>query len=160
MSLFDAALENLICRHGRQPRTPYRNQHSERQMKKKIQFGLPDSKVPSDWAIEADGILYTVQWACLPDGTCAKGGIAEQTKVTLDNLKRALEAAGGSIDDVVQIQVYLTDASNFKAMNEVYAGYFKSPYPNRASLVAGNLIPGGLIEIVAQAHIGISSPID
>jgi 2-iminobutanoate/2-iminopropanoate deaminase len=125
-------------------------------MKTKVDTGLPDSGVPSDWAITADGILYTVHWACLPDGTCAPGGIREQTRVTLENLRTSVEAAGGIMDDVVQIQVYLTSADDFVGMNEVYAGFFQSPYPNRATLIAGNLIPGGLIEIMARAHIGTS----
>jgi 2-iminobutanoate/2-iminopropanoate deaminase len=125
-------------------------------MKTKVDTGLPDSGVPSDWAITADGILYTVHWACLPDGTCAPGGIREQTRVTLENLRTSVEAAGGIMDDVVQIQVYLTSADDFVGMNEVYAGFFQSPYPNRATLIAANLIPGGLIEIMARAHIGTS----
>jgi 2-iminobutanoate/2-iminopropanoate deaminase len=125
-------------------------------VKQKIDCGLPESGVPSDWAVVSDGILYTVHWACLPDGTCAPGGIREQTRVTLSNLKQTLEAAGGQIDDVVQMQVYLTSPEDFPGMNEIYGTYFRSPYPNRATLIAGNLIPGGLIEIMARAHIGSS----
>jgi enamine deaminase RidA (YjgF/YER057c/UK114 family) len=122
-------------------------------MKAKVDAGLPDSGVPSNWAIAADGILYTVHWACLPDGSCAPGGIREQTRVTLENLRSALTAAGGSMDDVVQVQIYLTSADDFGGMNEVYRGFFRDPYPNRATLIAGNLIPGGLIEIVVRAHL-------
>lgn len=122
-------------------------------MKAKVDAGLPDSGVPSNWAIEADNILYTVHWACLPDGTCAPGGIREQTRVTLENLRRTMERAGGSIDDVVQVQIYLTTADDFPGMNEVYRTFFREPYPNRATLIAGNLIPGGLIEIVVRAHL-------
>ena len=125
-------------------------------MKKKISFGLPDSGVPSEWAVESDGILYTVHWACLPDGSCAPGGIRDQTRVTLENLRRAVEAAGGTMDDVVQVQVYLTSPDNFAGMNEIYGTFFRSPYPNRATIIAGIMIPGGLIEIVARAHVGRS----
>jgi enamine deaminase RidA (YjgF/YER057c/UK114 family) len=126
-------------------------------MKAKIDVGLPDSGVPSNWAIRSNDVLYTVHWACLPDGTCATGGIRDQTRVTLENLRRATEAAGGQIDDVVQIQVYLTSPDNFAGMNEVYGTFFRQPYPNRATIIAGIMIPGGLIEIVATAHIGSSS---
>jgi enamine deaminase RidA (YjgF/YER057c/UK114 family) len=127
-------------------------------MKAKVDVGLPESGVPSEWAIAADNILYTVHWACLPDGTCAPGGIGEQTRVTLQNLRQAVEAAGGTMDDVVQVQVYITKHEDFAGMNEVYGTFFRSPYPNRATLVAGNLIPGGLIEIMARAHIPGAAP--
>lgn len=57
------------------------------------------------------------------------------------------------MDDVVQVQVYLTSKDDFQGMNEVYRSFFQSPYPNRATIIAGIMIPDGLIEIVARAHI-------
>jgi enamine deaminase RidA (YjgF/YER057c/UK114 family) len=122
-------------------------------MKERIETGLPQTSAPSNWAIRADNTLYTVHWACLPDGTCSPGDIQEQTRITLENLKRALAAAGGTMADVTQIQVYITDRSNFQGMNEVYRTFFEEPYPNRATIVAGIMVRGGLIEVVAQAHI-------
>jgi 2-iminobutanoate/2-iminopropanoate deaminase len=122
-------------------------------MKEKVETDLPDSSAPSEWAIKADNILYTVHWACLPDGTCSTGDIREQTRITLENLKRTVEAAGGTMADVVQVQVYITERENFQGMTEVYRSFFERPYPNRATIVAGIMVRGGLIEIMARAHI-------
>ena len=122
-------------------------------MKERVDVGLPQSGAPSEWAIKADNILYTVHWACLPDGTCSPGDIREQTRITLENLKRAVEAAGGTMADVTQMQVYITERDNFQGMNEVYRTFFEPPFPNRATIVAGIMVRGGLVEIMARAHI-------
>ncbi len=122
-------------------------------MKEKIETGLPPSSAPSNWAIKADNILYTVHWACLPDGTCSTGDIREQTRVTLSNLRQALAAAGGTLADVTQIQVFITDKENFQGMNEIYRTFFEPPYPNRATIVADIMVRGGLIEVVVTAHL-------
>jgi enamine deaminase RidA (YjgF/YER057c/UK114 family) len=71
----------------------------------------------------------------------------------MDNLKRTVEAAGGTLDDVTQVLVYLPSKEDFAGMNEVYRTYFSKPYPNRATVVAGLMVPGAKIEIVAHAHI-------
>ena len=74
--------------------------------------------------------------------------------MTFDNLKRTLEAAGGSLDDVTQVLIYLTDPAVFQGMNAVYRRFFAKPYPNRATvIVAGLMVPGAVIEIVAYAHL-------
>ena len=71
------------------------------------------------------------------------GPIERQAEVTFDNLKRTLEAAGGSLDDVTQVLIYLTDPAVFQGMNAVYRRFFAKPYPNRATvIVAGLMVPG------------------
>jgi 2-iminobutanoate/2-iminopropanoate deaminase len=80
--------------------------------------------------------------------------IREQTRATLENLKAILEAGGSSLDKVVKVSVFLKNLSDFKAMNEVYAEFFKSdPAPVRTTV--GTDLLGGrmLIEIdcVAEA---------
>jgi enamine deaminase RidA (YjgF/YER057c/UK114 family) len=72
----------------------------------------------------------------------------------MDNLKRTVEAAGGTMEDVTQVLVYLPNKEDFSGMNEVYRTYFNKPYPNRATVVAGLMVPGARIEIVAHAVIG------
>ena len=82
------------------------------------------------------------------------GPIDAQADLTLSNLKRTLEAAGGTLEDVTQVLVYLTGKEHFQGMNAVYRRYFSKPYPNRATvIVAGLMVPGAAIEIVAYAHL-------
>ena len=123
-------------------------------MKRAVKSGLPAPSAPIEWATIADGILYTAQIPLKADGSIETGDIATQTRLTLDNLKQTLKAAGGSLDDVAQVLVYLPDPKDFPGMNAVYGQYFAKPYPNRATIVAQLMVPGARIEIVAYAHLG------
>jgi enamine deaminase RidA (YjgF/YER057c/UK114 family) len=123
-------------------------------MRQAVKTHLPSERVPIEWATTADGILYTAQIPIREDGSIETGDITKQATLTLDNLKRTVEAAGGSMDDVTQVLVYLTSPDAFPGMNAVYEKYFRKPYPNRATLVAGLMVKGAQIEIVAYAHIG------
>ena len=99
-------------------------------------------------------MLYTAHVPLRPMARSKTGPIERQAEVTFDNLKRTLEAAGGSLDDVTQVLVYLTDPARFQGMNAVYRRFFAKPYPNRATvIVAGLMVPGAVIEIVAYAHL-------
>jgi 2-iminobutanoate/2-iminopropanoate deaminase len=123
-------------------------------MKTIIDTGLPKNAAPFEWATLADGILYTVHLPFRADGSVEDGSIEKQTQQTLDNLRQAVEAAGGTLADVTQVLIYLTKPELFAGMNEVYRDYFPKPYPNRATIiVAGLLAPGAVLEIVAYAHI-------
>lgn len=102
----------------------------------------------------ADGILYTAQIPNREDGSIEQGDITAQAELTLGNLRRTLQAAGGSMDDVTQVVVYLPDPADFPGMNAVYAKSFNKPYPNRATIIAQLMVPGARIEILAYAHIG------
>lgn len=127
-------------------------------MKQAVKTGLPAPGSPIEWATLADGILYTAQIPLKADGTIESGDIGTQTRLTLDNLKRTVTAAGGSLADVTQILVYLPDPKDFPGMNEVYGQYFTKPYPNRATVIAQLMVPGARIEIVAYAHVGKAKP--
>jgi 2-iminobutanoate/2-iminopropanoate deaminase len=122
-------------------------------MKKAVKTGLPVPSAPIEWATVANGILYTAQIPIKADGSIEAGDIATQTRLTLDNLKRTLKAAGGNLGDVAQVLVYLPDPKDFPGMNAVYGEYFTKPYPNRATIVAQLMVPGARIEIVAYAHV-------
>jgi 2-iminobutanoate/2-iminopropanoate deaminase len=63
-------------------------------------------------------------------------GITAQTKQTLENVKSIVEAAGGSLDNVVRVGVYLRDIKDFQAMNEVYKTYFSQNQPARTTIQA------------------------
>jgi len=123
-------------------------------MRQAVKTHLHSERAPIEWATTADGILYTAQIPIREDGSIETGDITKQARLTLDNLKRTVEAAGGNMDDVTQVLVYLTSPDSFPGMNAVYETYFRKPYPNRATVVAGLMVKGALIEIVAYAHIG------
>jgi reactive intermediate/imine deaminase len=64
-------------------------------------------------------------------------GIEDQTRQALDNLVNTLAAAGASLDDVIQVRVFLTREEDFAPMNTVYAGYFSAPPPARTTVYVG-----------------------
>ncbi|SCZ78787.1 RidA family protein [Acidaminobacter hydrogenoformans] len=80
-------------------------------------------------------------------GLLKEGGIPEQTKQCFVNLFSVLEAAGLSQEDVVKVNVYLTDMGSFKAMNEVYEKQFSAPFPARTTIGVASLPLGASIEI-------------
>lgn len=120
-----------------------------------VKTGLLPSSAPVNGTVKAGGIIYSVQ---VPrDQTTGKtvaGGIEIQMRQTLSNLKQALDAGGGSLADVAQVIIYLVDKKDFDGMNAVYKEFFKEPYPSRATVIAGLMGEGCLVEIVAHAHIG------
>ena len=79
------------------------------------------------------------------------GGIEEQAKQVLENLKNVLEAAGSSLNKVVKTTVFIKDMDSFAKVNEVYAKYFSEPYPARSCVEVSKLPKGVLIEIEAVA---------
>jgi len=83
-------------------------------------------------------------------GEYVPGGVAEQTRQTLTNVRAILRAAGADFSDVVMMRVYLTDAAHFAAMNEVYTTFVEAPFPARTTVFVG-LAPGMLVEIDALA---------
>jgi 2-iminobutanoate/2-iminopropanoate deaminase len=89
-------------------------------------------------------------------GLDANGKIPEsfeaEVQQSLDHIDAVLKAAGMSRDDVVSVQVYLTDLSNFQRMNAVYANHFKDPRPTRTTVGVAALVNGGHIEITATAR--------
>lgn len=73
-------------------------------------------------------------------------GIDAQIVRVFDNLKAVAEAAGGSLANVVKINIYLTDLTNFAKVNETMAQYFAEPYPARAAVGVAALPRGALVE--------------
>jgi 2-iminobutanoate/2-iminopropanoate deaminase len=87
-------------------------------------------------------------------GQVVSGGLVEQTKRAIENMKAILEASGSSLEKVVKTTVYLKDASAGKEMNQVYSSYFTSNRPVRSTVVVGFTGPDFLIEIDAIAVQG------
>jgi reactive intermediate/imine deaminase len=82
-------------------------------------------------------------------GQLLEGDIAAQTRRVFDNLKAVCQAAGGSLDDVMRIGIYLTDLSDFAAVNAVMADYFSAPYPARSTIEVAGLPRGAQVEVDA-----------
>ena len=114
--------------------------------------GLAVPKPPYSPVVVSGDTVYTAgQIGNDPEGTLVEGGIAEQARRTLENVRTCLDAAGCKLDDVVKVNAYLADLGDFPAYNEVYVEFFSKPYPARTSVQAG-LPPGVLIEIEAVAR--------
>ncbi len=88
-------------------------------------------------------------------GMDREGNLAEdvqaQTRQALENLKALLEAAGYSLDDVVKTTIFLKDMGHFPEVNEVYASFFRPPYPARSTVQVARLPKDALVEIEAIA---------
>lgn len=82
-------------------------------------------------------------------GEVVAGGIDAQARRAFDNLKAVAEAAGGSMGDIVRVGLYLTDLSQFGAVNTVMAEYFDAPYPARSTIEVSALPKGVAFEVDA-----------
>jgi len=76
-------------------------------------------------------------------------GFEAQTVQVFENLKSVAEAAGGSFKDIVKLNIFLTDLSNFATVNEVMGRYFQQPYPARAAIGVAALPKGSQVEMDA-----------
>ena len=107
--------------------------------------------------IEATGRLVFISGmtARRLDGTMeGVGDIEAQTRQVCENLKAAVEAAGGTMDDVTMNHIFLKDWADYAALNKVYAEYFPGDKPARFCIVCSLVRPDFLVEIASIAHIG------
>lgn len=81
-------------------------------------------------------------------------GIENQVHRVFKNLVAVAEAAGGSLQDVVKLNIFLTDLGNFALVNTIMAQYFKEPYPARAAVGVASLPKGALVEADAVMELG------
>jgi len=109
----------------------------------------PEAIGPYSQAIKANGFIFASGQIPLDPATMqiVEGGIEEQTLRVLENLKAVIEAAGSSLDRVVKTTVYLTDMTEFAAMNVIYAKYFGARRPARATVQVARLPRDVKIEI-------------
>jgi 2-iminobutanoate/2-iminopropanoate deaminase len=85
-------------------------------------------------------------------GEIAPGGVAEQTRQVLANLRGVLTAAGATLEQVVAVTVYLQDEGDWGTFDAIYREHFQPPFPTRA--VVGASLRGILVEVSAIAHLG------
>jgi reactive intermediate/imine deaminase len=116
---------------------------------------LPRPIGPYSWATRHGNLIFLAGTASVgADGKLVgEGDIRKQTEVTIENLKTAVSAAGGTLGDIVKATVYLGDVRDYSGMNEVYRSYFADGPPARATLITGFVVPGLLVEIEAIAAL-------
>lgn len=93
-----------------------------------------------------DTVYLSGQIGLDPSSMLLVDGIDAQIGRVLENLKAVAEAAGGSLADVVKLNVFLTDLSHFSRFNEAMSRYFAKPYPARAVVGVASLPRGALVE--------------
>ena len=108
---------------------------------------------PYSQAIRVGNLLYTSgQIPINPaTGSFVEGGIKEQTRQSLSNIKAILEEAGLTMAHVVKTTVFMADMNDFADMNAVYAEFFAEPYPARSAVAVKTLPKGALVEIEVVA---------
>jgi 2-iminobutanoate/2-iminopropanoate deaminase len=108
---------------------------------------------PYSQAIRAAGLIFVAgeKGLDVKTGKIVPGGMAAETRQTLENIKGILEEAGSSMEKVVQSFVFMTDLSRFQEMNEVYAEYFTRTPPGRTTVEVKSLPAGAQIEITVTA---------
>lgn len=108
---------------------------------------------PYSQAVDIGNLIYTSGQIPIDPSTgqVVSGGIREQTARVLENLKAVLEAVGSGMEKVVKTTVFMKDLGHFSEMNEVYAEYFREPYPARSCVEVNGLPRDVLIEIEAVA---------
>ncbi|KAB2313023.1 RidA family protein [Betaproteobacteria bacterium SCN2] len=98
-------------------------------------------------AVKVDGTVYlSGQIGLDPASMQLVDGIEAQIHQVFKNLSAVCEAAGGSLADIVKLNVFLTDLGNFAKVNEIMGQYFQQPYPARAAVGVASLPRGALVE--------------
>ena len=110
---------------------------------------------PYSQAIQVGNLIYTSGQIPIDPatGTFIEGGIKEQTRQSLTNVRAILEEAGLSMANVVKTTVFIADMADFADMNAVYAEFFAEPYPARSAVAVKSLPKGALVEIEVVATI-------
>lgn len=111
---------------------------------------------PYSQAVRAGGTVYLSGQIPLDPATgeLVQADIATETRRVFDNLRAVCEAAGGTLDQVARVGIYLTDLSDFAQVNAVMADYFQAPYPARSTIQVSALPRGARVEVDAVLVTG------
>ena len=117
--------------------------------------GVARPKAPYSPVVVDGGLVYTAgQVGFDKQGELVAGGIEEQSRQALENVRGCLRAAGAELSDVLKVNAYLADLGDFPGFNAAYGEFFSEPYPARTTV--GVSLPAGLlVEIEAVARIGV-----
>ena len=120
-----------------------------------VEYYAPNADRPFSEAVRVDNMLYLAGQLGLDaaTGKLAEGGIAGETRQTMENIKATLEKYGSSLSQVVKCTVFLADINEWDAMNEVYVTYFPDHRPARSALGSSGLALGARTEIECMATI-------
>ena len=115
----------------------------------------PKAIGPYSQAVCTDALIYTAGQLGLDPATgeFAAGGVEEQTRQALTNLKNILEAAGSGLEKAVKTTVFLKDMADFPKVNAVYAEFFPNHPPARSTIAVAALPKDGLVEIEVVALV-------
>ena len=110
---------------------------------------------PYSQAIQVGNLVYTSGQIPIDPatGNFVEGGIKEQTRQSLTNVRAILEEAGLMMANVVKTTVFMADMNDFADMNTVYAEFFAEPYPARSAVAVKTLPKGALVEIEVVAAV-------
>lgn len=110
---------------------------------------------PYSQAIYVGNLIFTSGQIPIDPATGAivEGGIKEQTRQSLTNVKAILEGSGLKMGNVVKTTVFMADMNDFADMNSVYAEFFTEPYPARSAVAVKSLPKGALVEIEVVAEV-------
>jgi 2-iminobutanoate/2-iminopropanoate deaminase len=115
----------------------------------------PKAIGPYSQAVKANGFVFVSGQVAIDPKTqqIIEGAIVPQTERVMENLKGIVEASGSSLDKVVKTTVFLADMNDFAAMNEIYARYFPSNPPARATVQVSRLPKDVRVEIEVMALV-------
>jgi 2-iminobutanoate/2-iminopropanoate deaminase len=111
-------------------------------------------KGPYTPIVRAGEWLVTAGQLGMKDGELVEGGVVEQTRQAMANVRALLESEGASMADVVKTTVFLADIADWPAMNDPYVEAFGDHRPARSAFAVGALPMGALVEIEAWAYVG------
>jgi 2-iminobutanoate/2-iminopropanoate deaminase len=106
--------------------------------------------IPFSGAVLAGDTLYISGSLGLKDGKVPDDP-TEEAQLVMDSIKRSVEAAGLSMDDLVSVQIFCSDVTHYQKFNDVYKTYFTKEYPARAFIGSGTLLFNARFEVVATA---------
>lgn len=116
----------------------------------------PEAIGPYSQAVKVGDVVYmSGQIPLVPETmTVLEGDFSAQVRRVFDNLAAVAKASGGSLQDIVKLNIFLTDLSHFGTFNDIMMEYFEQPYPARAAIGVASLPKDVPVEMDAVLHLG------
>ena len=116
---------------------------------------IPSPSLPFSEVVRVGNMLYLSGQIGIAPGTrkLVPGGLKEEARQTMENIKRSLEAQGSTMHDLVKCTVMLADISEWASFNEVYTTFFSNQYPARSAFEVNGLVLGARVEVECIAAV-------